>query len=72
MQFLKSNTKVLRKIKTMLCNYLLLGFENTTRVCVSWDDCATPNKVGGLNLASPKDGMCALMNKWIIQAFMPN
>lgn len=49
-------TKILGKIKALLCNYLWSSSENTTRVCVRWDDCTLPKKVGSLSLYFP--GRC--------------
>lgn len=64
-------SKVLGKIKALLCNYLWLDSENKPRPHVSWDDYVLPNKVGGLRLASLEDATRALVSKWIIQALLP-
>jgi hypothetical protein len=61
---------VLRKITSLMRNFLWSNKEYKTRIRVNWDDCCIKRKNGGLGIIDPIDALKALLSKWIICAYM--
>ena len=64
--------KFLRRIKTLVHNYLWIGSESTTIARVNWYNCTMPKKVECLSLILPKNAMKGLMSEWVIQTLLPS
>ena len=63
--------KGVKKIKSVIMNYVAGGKLQRARVRVSWPQCCQPKNAGGVNLINPEDAVAALMTKWMVKALEP-
>jgi hypothetical protein len=60
-----------KKVQTLLTNYLWSGSTSRSRSKVAWYQCCLPHGHGGINLIDPVDAVNALLIKWVIKACKP-
>lgn len=63
--------KGVKKVKSIIMNYLAAGTMQKARIRVSWLQCCQSRENGGLDLINPEDAMHSLMLKWLIKALEP-
>ena len=63
--------KGVKKIKSVIMNYIAGGKLQQARIRVSWQQCCQTKSKGGVNLINPEDAVAALMTKWLTKALEP-
>ena len=63
--------KGVKKIKSVIMNYVAGGKLQRARIRVSWQQCCQAKNLGGVNLINLEDAVAALMSKWVVKALEP-
>ena len=63
--------KGVKKIKSVIMNYVAGGKLQRARIRVSWQQCCQTKGKGGVNLINSEDAVAALMTKWLTKALEP-
>jgi hypothetical protein len=65
------NNQGVKKVKSVLLNYLAAEKAQRSRAKVGWIQCCQPKENGSINIIHPEDAVVALMTKWVVKAMEP-